>query len=114
MFIVNGKYHLVLAGPSCQPWSRTAGISAKDFRDKRVKPFKEVCRIVRECLGGNPNAAFMVENVVVNGVVAGDADTQVNPQSRMLGAEFQQVTPMELGWPQRRTRRIAQNVVSDL
>ena len=107
MFIVDGKYHLVLAGPPCQPWSRAAGKSAKGFRDKRAKPFKEVCRIVRECLSKNPDTAFMVENVVVNSVVAGDAEVQ----SRMLGAEFQEVTPTKLGWPQSRTRRIAQNVV---
>ena len=110
MFRVSGKYHLVLAGPPCQPWSRAAGRSAKEFRDKRVKPFREVCRIVRECIGVNPNTAFTVENVVVNSVVAGDAEVQ----SRLLGAEFQEVTPTKLGWPQSRTRRIAQNVVSSL
>ena len=112
MFRVNGKYHLVLAGPPCQPWStcRAAGRSAKGFRDKRAKPFREVCRIVKECVEVNPDTAFMVENVVVNSAVAGDAEVQ----GRLLGAEFQEVTPTRLGWPQSRTRRIAQNVVSSL
>jgi len=93
MFRVNGKYHLILAGPPCQPWSRAAGRSAKGFRDKRAKPFREVCMIVRECMEVNPDTAFMVENVVVNSAVAGDAEVQ----SRLLGAEFQEVTPTRLG-----------------
>ena len=58
-------------------------------------------------MGMNPNTTFVVENVVVNSVVAGDAEVQ----SRLLGAEFQEVTPTKLGWPQSRTRKIAQNVV---
>ena len=61
-------------------------------------------------MGRHPDTAFMVENMVVNSVVAGDAAVQ----SRLLGAEFEELTPTELEWPQSRTRRIAQNVVSNL
>ena len=109
-FRVDGKYYLVLVGPPCQPWSRAAGVSAKGFRDKRAKPFKAMCATIHKCIEKNPGTAFMVETVVVNKRVAADAAEK----GRLLGASFQQVTPVDLGWPQSRTRRIAQNVVGDL
>jgi hypothetical protein len=97
LFMVNGKYHLVLAGPPCQPWSRAAGAYAKGFRDERSKAFKSVCEIVQKCLDRNPETAFMVETVVVNKRVAADAAIQ----SEMLGGRnFQRVTPVQNGWPQ--------------
>ena len=65
---------------------------------------------MKECMKNNPDTAFMVENVVMNTEVAGDAEVQ----GTKLGADFGQISPTELGWPQMRTRRVAQNVVDDL
>ena len=64
LFQVEGKYHELLAGPPCQPWSRAAGKYAKGFRDERAKAFRAVCDVVRECMERHPDTAFMVETVV--------------------------------------------------
>ena len=71
LFQVEGKYHLVLAAPPCQPWNRAAGKYAKGFRDERARAFRAVCDVVRTCMERHPETTFMVETVVVNKRVQG-------------------------------------------
>lgn len=100
-FRVDDKYHLILAGPPCQPWSM-APSNPKGFSDARAVPFAKVCKIVNEAMDQDPDTAFMVENVVVHRKLKGEAQMQ----SDMLGATFTRTTPTRLGFPRRGRARL--------
>ena len=100
-------YDVFLAGPPCQPWSRRAGAAAKGFRDARAEPFRQCCRILAEVLEVNKDAVFMFENVVVSTHLQGDAEEQ----ERLLNWEFELIDALDLGAPQSRPRKVAQNLV---
>lgn len=61
---------------------------------------------MKEVVRRNPRAVFMVENVVVHEALKHEESIQES----MLGERFNEVGAHWLGWPQRRTRRIACNM----
>jgi site-specific DNA-cytosine methylase len=100
-------YDVFLAGPPCQPWSKKAGAAAMGFRDYRAEQFRQCCRILAELLEVNADAVFMFENVVVAPHLKNDEEEQ----ERLLNWEFETINAMDMGAPQSRPRRVAQNLV---
>ena len=77
------------------------------FRDDRAEPFRQCCRILAELLEVNKDAVFMFENVVV----APHLQDDEAEQERLLNWKFETINAMDMGAPQSRPRRVAQNLV---
>ena len=100
-------YDVFLAGPPCQPWSRRADAAAMGFRDDRAEPFIQCCRILAELLEVNRDAVFMFENMVVAPRLQDDEEEQ----ERLPNWKFETINAMDMGAPQSRPRRVAQDLV---
>ena len=107
-FNVTEQYDVVMAGPPCQPWSRS-NPDALGFDDNRADVFIQCEEKIQDVLRMNPAAKYMMENVVMSDEMKRSGGEEM--QETYMAGRFDVINVKDYGAAQSRPRRVCQNIM---